>query len=63
MTIQSPRPEDILPDGVDTAELNGKTVRKGTIAAFLANAEILEDAQANDATKQAALNGLESISA
>lgn len=38
MTI---RPEDILPNNDNTVILNGTTVRKGTIAATFANAEIL----------------------
>lgn len=29
------RPEDALPDQIDRAEINGVTVRKGTVAAFL----------------------------
>ncbi|MHC9418352.1 hypothetical protein ACYZX9_07135 [Sphingomonas citri] len=32
------RPEDVLADGVDHAEIDGAPVRKGTIAAFLRNA-------------------------
>ena len=31
------RPEDVLPDEVDTCEINGLTLRKGTVAAFLWN--------------------------
>jgi hypothetical protein len=52
---QGVRPEDILADGVDTTIINGKQVRKGTVAAFIANIEILEDARASDAAKQNAL--------
>lgn len=61
MNIHTPRPEDILPDGIDSTELNGKVVRKGTIAAFLANAEILENAQADEKTKQVALTTLKEL--
>ena len=61
MTSQSIRPEDILPDGIDSTELNGKTVRKGTIAAFLANAEILEDAKVSEEIKQAALTTMKKL--
>ena len=32
------RPEDILPDTVNSSEMNGVAVRKGTVAAFLVNA-------------------------
>lgn len=52
----SVRPEDVLPDGVDSTVINGKTVRKGTIAAFLANADILENPTADGKQKQEALN-------
>jgi hypothetical protein len=36
------RPQDILPDGADTTTLDGKTARKGSVAAFVANARIFE---------------------
>jgi hypothetical protein len=36
------RPEDVLPDGVDGAVLNGVQVRKGSVAAFVANARTLQ---------------------
>ena len=35
------RPEDLLPDDQNSAEINGVVVRKGTVAAFLANAQTL----------------------
>ncbi|HEY1968527.1 MAG TPA: hypothetical protein VGH89_11320 [Pseudonocardia sp.] len=35
------RPQDVLPDGVDGAVLNGVAVRKGSVAAFVANAQRL----------------------
>ncbi len=35
------RPEDLLPDDQNSAEINGVVVRKGTVAAFLANARTL----------------------
>lgn len=48
------RPEDVLPDGIDNIAIDGKTVRKGTIAAFLSNTEILENPAATEIQKQAA---------
>lgn len=39
----SVRPEDILPDGLNQTTINGETIRKGTVAAFLANVDVLED--------------------
>lgn len=35
---------DVLADGVETAVFDGREVRKGTIAAFVANARALESA-------------------
>lgn len=49
------RPEDLIADGVDTAVINGTTVRKGSIGAFLANLETLEHSTSS-AEKAAALN-------
>ncbi len=40
------RAEDILPDGVDQIDIGGVTARKGSVAAFLANARIFSDATA-----------------
>lgn len=34
------RAQDILPDHVNQADLGGITIRKGTVAAFLANARV-----------------------
>jgi aldehyde:ferredoxin oxidoreductase len=42
------RPEDVLPDGVDTMAVGATTVRKGTVAAFVANANILEQLPIGD---------------
>jgi hypothetical protein len=38
------RAEDILPDHVDHGLIGGVSVRKGTVAAFLANARLWLDA-------------------
>ncbi|MEU5211795.1 hypothetical protein [Streptomyces sp. NPDC020742] len=37
------RPEDVLPAGIDSTAINGQTVRKGSVAAFVANAVRLDD--------------------
>ncbi|CAE6794690.1 hypothetical protein R69658_04672 [Paraburkholderia aspalathi] len=42
------RAEQILPDHVDKIDVNGTTVRKGTVAAFLANARIWTDEGASE---------------
>lgn len=41
------RADQILPDDVDHGQFRGVTVRKGTVAAFLANARTWTDARAS----------------
>ena len=55
------KPEDLLADGVDSTIINGMSIRKGTVAAFLANADILEDNHTNQQQKQDALNMLKEL--
>jgi len=55
------KPEDILPDDKNFAELNGITVRKGTVAASLANAEILESTTATEKEKTEALECIKKL--
>lgn len=43
------RADQMLPDHLDHVQLNGTTVRKGSIAAFLANARVLADRSAGAA--------------
>ncbi|MFD4636053.1 hypothetical protein ACFWN2_01990 [Lentzea sp. NPDC058436] len=43
------RPEDVLPDGVDRTTLGGLEVRKGAVAAFVANVKQLDDAEPGSA--------------
>ncbi|OZD87871.1 hypothetical protein CH260_26145 [Rhodococcus sp. 05-2256-B2] len=45
MTGHSVRPEDILPDGAGRASFDGLPIRKGTVAAFVANARALRDVE------------------
>lgn len=54
MSDKSIRPEDILPDGVDHTLLNGQQVRKGSVAAFLANIDIIESPTTTADQKNAA---------
>jgi hypothetical protein len=35
-------PQDVLPDGAEGVEFHGEYVRKGTIGAFIANAQLLQ---------------------
>ena len=48
------RAEDILPDAASHAEFDGLAVRKGTVAAFLANARAWCDAEAAAPARAAA---------
>lgn len=41
--VQPIRPEDVLPEGDNTASVGDVPVRKGTIAAFVSNAKALEN--------------------
>jgi len=45
------RAHDILPDHLDEARIGGMAVRKGSVAAFLANARALSDPQTADAAR------------
>jgi hypothetical protein len=36
------KPQDILPDNVNSTEIGGVQVRKGSVAAFMANLAIIE---------------------
>lgn len=51
-------PEKILKDGVDGDIFNGVFIRKGTIAAAIKNAQILDDPQSNKLDKEKALQYL-----
>lgn len=41
------RAEEVLPDDVNQAKINGVVVRKGSVGAFLANAKTLTDPAAS----------------
>ncbi len=55
------KPEDILADTEDFITLNGVTVRKGSLAAFLKNIDILEDFQPSEEGKASALGMLKQL--
>lgn len=55
-------PQDILSDSADTAIFNGQPVRKGTVAAFFANIDILENLNATVDEKNQALNMIKTLS-
>jgi hypothetical protein len=48
------KPEDILNDDTDSVLINGVTVRKGTIGAFIFNIDILEDPTTTEGQKKSA---------
>ncbi|WP_394788730.1 hypothetical protein [Rhodoferax sp.] len=48
------RAADILPDEQSHAIFNGVSVRKGTVAAFVANARVLADTNASAGQRQQA---------
>ena len=52
------RAEQILPDAIDRADVNGVSVRKGTVAAFLANARIYLEPAASAAARDEAIRDL-----
>jgi hypothetical protein len=56
MSTNAIRPEDILSDTQNIADFNGLSVRKGSIAAFLKNIDLLENANASQQEKIAALD-------
>lgn len=55
------RPEDILDEDQNTVDLGGLQGRKGSIAAFLKNIEVLEHPRANVSQKEGALNQLRTL--
>lgn len=50
--------QDIIPDGQDFTVIDGHTVRKGSVGAFLANARVLEDVNAPNEERQVARDDL-----
>ncbi|MET3493330.1 hypothetical protein [Variovorax boronicumulans] len=46
--------QDVLPDGQDFVVRNGLALRKGSVGAFLINAQLLQDPNASADAKQAA---------
>ncbi|OGT39699.1 MAG: hypothetical protein A3F12_01665 [Gammaproteobacteria bacterium RIFCSPHIGHO2_12_FULL_38_14] len=61
MPHKSKRPEDMIPDDKSHFEMGGKTIRKGTMAAALTNAEIVESPDATVAEKQAAMETIKEL--
>lgn len=55
------RPEDVLPNDADTASFGGTLARKGTVAAFVANAKLLEDLPQEAGEREAVLAELRDL--
>lgn len=55
MATNAIKQDDILADTENFVELNGLTVRKGSIAAFLQNIDLFENSNSNEAQKTSAL--------
>ena len=53
------RAEDVLPHATDSVEIDGITVRKGSVGAFLANAAVLRDPAAAAQARTEALHHIE----
>lgn len=55
------KPEDILADNDNFINLNGITARKGSVAAFLKNIDLLEDENISKEEKEGALQMLKEL--
>ncbi|BEP69880.1 MULTISPECIES: hypothetical protein [Variovorax] len=53
--------QDIIPDGQDFTVIDGHTVRKGSVGAFLANARVLEDPNATADERRVARDDLAAL--
>jgi hypothetical protein len=52
MTIhRAVRPHDVLPDGAETAVFGDTIARKGSVAAFIANAKLLDSLPVDDPSR------------
>ena len=54
-------PEDLIPDDKNHLESNGRAIRKGTMAAALANADIVDSSTSTPEQKQEALMALKKL--
>ena len=61
MNYDAKKPEDMIADDKNYAEKGGKTIRKGTMAAAFANAEIIESTDATSDEKKKAMDALKEL--
>ncbi len=55
------KPSDILPDDTNSVERQGRTLRKGSVAAFVANVKLLESDMTPPDERQAATRDLKEL--
>jgi hypothetical protein len=55
------KPSDILPDDTNSVELQGRTLRKGSVAAFVANVKLLESDTTSPDERVAAARDLKEL--
>ncbi len=53
------RAEEVLPDNVNEVELSGVSVRKGSVGAFLLNAQALSDPATTEEARTTVLRDIE----
>lgn len=61
MSYNAVKPENVLVDDKNYLEKDGKMLRKGTVAAALANAEIFESIDASTLEKQKAIEAIKEL--
>ncbi|ARG99850.1 hypothetical protein [Legionella micdadei] len=61
MSNKAVLPEDIIADGADHTVINGTKVRKGSVAAFIANIEILQNPNSSTEDKDNALQAMKEL--
>lgn len=61
MTEKAVRPEDLLPDNQNTVNLDGIIGRKGSIAAFLKNIDLLENPSSSPEQQTNALAAMKEL--
>lgn len=54
-------PNDVLADTEDFVELNGLTIRKGSVAAFLKNIDLFEDPTSTEEQKSIAFSMIKKL--
>lgn len=61
MANKAIHPEDIIADGIDHTLINGKQIRKGSVAAFIANIALLENSNSSADDRANALQAMKEL--